>query len=262
VSSELSPDPEVTGEAMFHLDGKIALVTGASSGLGMRFAKVLAASGATVVVAARRQMLLEELAQQIGGVAVPTDLKSTRDREALIDQVRQRFGRLDILVNNAGISRIAPAEQEELDAFREVVELNLIAQFALTQLAARIMLATGSGSIINIASISALVGVGQLPQAAYAASKGALVSMTRELAAQWARRGVRVNALAPGWFPTELTQEFFRDERSLAWLHRRVPMGRAGSASELDGALLFLASDASSYVTGQVIAIDGGFTSV
>jgi NAD(P)-dependent dehydrogenase (short-subunit alcohol dehydrogenase family) len=140
--------------------------------------------------------------------------------------------------------------------------VNLTGAFLCAQGCGRAMLAAGSGSIVNVASVLGLVGVGQIPQASYAASKGGLVSLTRELAAQWARRGVRVNALAPAWFASEMTDDMFRDERSMRWVHGRTPMGRPGEPRELIGPLLFLASDASSYVTGQVLAVDGGWTTV
>jgi NAD(P)-dependent dehydrogenase (short-subunit alcohol dehydrogenase family) len=143
-----------------------------------------------------------------------------------------------------------------------VIEVNLIAQFALAQLAGQSMLARGSGSIINVGSVLGMVGVGQMPQASYTASKAGVHNLTRELAAQWARRGVRVNAIAPGWFRTDMTEGLFTNEKALSWLRRKVPMGRGGEDGELDGLLLYLASDASSYVTGQVIAVDGGFTAV
>src|SRR5205807_6546061 len=152
---------------------------------------------------------------------------------------------------------------EPIDTFRGVLEVNLVAPFALAQLSARSMVeADRGGTIVNIASLWGLVGVGQMPFASYAASKGGLVNLTRELAAQWGRRGVRVNALAPAWFESEMTADMFADERSMDWLRRKTPMGRVPTADELDGPLLFLASDASSFVTGQVLLVDGGYTAV
>ena len=155
---------------------------------------------------------------------------------------------------------------DPLAAFRRELEVNLVAPFELARLVARSLIeAQAPGSIVNVASIWALAGVGQIPDAGYAASKGGLVSMTRELAAQWARRGVRVNALCPGWFPSEMTigpGRIFGDERGEAWMARRTPMGRGGQEHELDGALLFLASDASSFVTGAVLPVDGGWTAI
>jgi NAD(P)-dependent dehydrogenase (short-subunit alcohol dehydrogenase family) len=177
--------------------------------------------------------------------------------------VLERYGRIDVLVNNAGAVDVGPALEEPLERFRDVLAINLVAPFALAQRAARAMVARREGgAIVNVASILGLVGVGQIPQAGYAASKGGIVNLTRELAAQWARQGIRVNALAPGWFETEMTADMFGEERGHAWVARRAPMGRHGREGELDGALLFLSSDASTYVTGQVLAVDGGWTSI
>jgi NAD(P)-dependent dehydrogenase (short-subunit alcohol dehydrogenase family) len=224
--------PELDPLAAFRLDGRVAIVTGASSGLGARFARVLAAAGARVVLAARRLDRLEALAGELAdALPVACDLA---DADAPVD------------------------------TFRGVLEVNLVAPFALAQLSARAMVETEKGgTIVNIGSLWGLVGVGQIPMASYAASKGGLVNLTRELAAQWARKGVRVNALAPGWFRTEMTEgRMFGDERSERWIRSRTPMGRGGDDHELDGALLFLAGDASSYVTGQVLCVDGGWTAI
>lgn len=244
------------------LDGRVVLLTGASSGLGAQFARVLCGAGARVMCAARREEPLRKLAAEYGCTYRVADLNLESDRVELVAAAVAEFGTLDVLVNNAGIASSRPAENEATDDFRRVVETNLIAPFALAREAARTMLAQGRGSIVNIASVLGIVGNGQVPDAAYAASKGGLVNLTRELAAQWARRGVRVNALAPAFFETEMTGGLFNDERGLSWIKRKTPMGRPGAPGELDAALLFLASDASSYVTGQVLAVDGGWTAV
>ena len=259
----MSADAEIDVFEPFRLDGRVALVTGASGGLGMRFARVLAGAGASLVVAARRAERLEALAAELGdALAVPCDVVSQDDRERLVTAAVERFGRIDVLVNNAGVGTPEPAESETPERFAEVLDVNLTAAFGMSQLVGRSMLEAGRGSIVNVVSILGIVGAGQIPFASYSASKAGLIGLTRDLAGEWARRGVRVNALAPGWFESEMTAEMFADERSMGWVARNAPMGRAGQPHELDGALLFLASDASSYVTGQVLAVDGGWTAV
>jgi len=246
---------------------RVAIVTGASSGLGVAMARGLAAAGARVVLAARRAEALERVAGELAKsgaavAAVPCDVADSAAVDALVAAAGERFGPVDILVNNAGITEIGPAEKESRETFERVVAINLTGAFLCAQRCAEGMLERGRGSIVNVSSVLGMVGAGQIPQASYAASKGGLVNLTRELAAQWARRGVRVNALAPAWFESEMTGEMFADERSLRWIRNRTPMGRPGEPDELVGPLLFLASDASSYVTGQVLPVDGGWTIV
>ena len=251
-------------QSLFDLHGRVAIVTGASSGLGERFARVLHAAGASVMAAARRSDRLETLAGSVGDdtrfAAMVCDVTSDADCERLTSATVERFGRVDVLINNAGMAYTLPAEVETPDQFREVIDVNLNGLFVLTQIVGRTMIEQGSGSIVNIASMLGLVASTPVKQASYCASKGAVVNLTRELAAQWARKGVRVNALAPGWFPSEMTAEMVVDESSIAFVQRTCPMGRFGEPEELDGALLFLVSDASSYCTGQTLAIDGGWT--
>lgn len=248
-------------QELFSLRQRVAIVTGASSGLGARFARVLADAGARVVLAARRREPLERLAAELPGcMAVPCDVTVDEDLARLVDVTVERYARIDVLVNNAGTTDPGRAEDIPPATFRSTVEVNLTAAFVLSQLVARPMLAAGQGSIVNVASVHGLVASAPNRQTAYAASKGGLVNLTRELAVQWARNGVRVNALAPGYFPSELTSAMLEDQRSLDWIVRNTPMGRPGRHHELDGALLYLASDASTYVTGTILPVDGGWT--
>jgi len=250
------PDP-------FRMDGKVVVVTGASSGLGARFAEVLAAAGAGLVLAARRQDAVEKLASRLpGAIGARCDVTDESDCVALVERTMQEHGRIDVLVNNAGVSNVARAEDETTETFRQVVEVNLVATYTLSRLVGIQMLKAGRGNVVNVASMVGLVGLGRMPQASYAASKAGVVNLTRELAAQWARKGVRVNALAPGFFPTEMTNELFGTDTGQAWMEKMTPMGRGGRLEELDGALLYLASEASSYATGSIVTVDGGWTAV
>ncbi|GAB2679229.1 SDR family oxidoreductase [Saccharopolyspora gloriosae] len=241
---------------LFGLQGKTALVTGASSGLGARFATVLATAGATVWITARRKEKLDALAAADPALRVlPADLSDEEAREALLAET----GAVDVLVNNAGTESGAKPLDETPSGFAGVLGTNLVAPFHLAQLAARA--ADGAPlSVVNVSSILGLVSAAPLGGASYAAAKAGLIGLTRELAGHWGGRGVRVNALAPGWFRTEMNDELFADDRSVRWIERNTMLRRAGEGAELDGALLFLASAASSYCTGQVLAVDGGWT--
>jgi NAD(P)-dependent dehydrogenase (short-subunit alcohol dehydrogenase family) len=215
------------------------------------------------LAAARRRERLDELADSLGPRLIPVTCDVERDEDLvdLVDRAVAVAGRLDVLVNNAGVGTPVPAEDETMESWRHTMSVNVDATFRLSQLAGRHMIEAGHGSIVNIASVLGLVAAAPIKQAAYCASKGAVVNLTRELGAQWGRKGVRVNAIAPGWFLSEMTAtDMFGDESSMAFLRRNTPMGRAGDEHELDGALLFLASDASTFVTGQTLAIDGGWT--
>ena len=187
------------------------------------------------------------------------DVSVDADCERLVAEAIALDGRLDVLVNNAGIGVPMAAEDEPIDRFRQVVDVNLNGLFLLSQLGGRHMIERRSGTIVNIASVLGQVAAAPIKQASYCATKGAVVNLTRELGVQWARKGVRVNALAPGWFPSEMTELMFSDDGANQYMQRNCPMARAGEVHELDGALLFLASDASSYMTGQTLTIDGGW---
>ena len=243
----------------FSLDGKIAVVTGASSGLGAAFAVGLAEAGADVVVAARRTDRLKQTADEVETLgrrclAVTADVSSPEDCTRVVAETVEALGQVDVLVNNAGIGTAVPATRETPDEFRRVIDVNLNGAYWMAQACGRVM--KPGSSIVNIGSVLGLTTAG-LPQAAYASSKAAIIGLTRDLAVQWTgRKGIRVNALAPGFFHSEMTEQY--PDGYLEAMMARVPAGRAGDAAELVAALVFLASDASSYVTGAVLPVDGG----
>ena len=246
---------------VFRLDGKIALVTGASSGIGAQTVKLFSSLGAKVIAAARREDRLHDLANQYPNVmAVKCDVGVEADCKNLVDTVINEYEKIDILINNAGISDPIPALEEDLDQFKRVIQIDLISCFHLAQLCAQHMETQESGgAIVNVASIHGFVGSSPNNQPGYTAAKGGLINLTRELALEWARHGIRVNAIAPGYISTELTDEMIAGESGRKWIERNTPMRRPGEVNELDGAMLLLASDAGSYITGETIAIDGGW---
>lgn len=244
---------------MFRLDGRVAVVTGASSGLGVVFARALAEAGCDVVLGARRVDRLADTQRAVEAagrraIAVRTDVAVQEDCQALVDAAMAEFGRVDVLVNNAGIGTAVPATRETPEEFRSVIDVNLNGCFWMAQACARVM--KPGSSIVNISSILGLTTAG-LPQAAYAASKAGLIGLTRDLAQQWTgRKGIRVNALAPGFFASEMTEQY--PEGYLDAQMGRVLVGRAGDPDELAAALVFLVSDAGGYVTGTTIPVEGG----
>ena len=246
---------------MFRLDDKVAIVTGASSGLGVAFAHALAEAGADVVLGARRTNKLESVADSVRTTGqrvhtVQTDVADPDQCQRLVDEAMATFGRVDILINNAGIGTAVPATRETPEQFRSVIDVNLNGSYWMAQACGRVM--QPGSSIINISSVLGLTTAG-LPQAAYSASKAAIIGLTRDLAQQWTgRKGIRVNAIAPGFFTSEMTDLY--PEGYLEMGMFRVPSGRKGDPRELAASAVWLASDAAGYVTGQTIAIDGGMT--
>ncbi|GAB7066998.1 3-oxoacyl-ACP reductase FabG [Mycobacterium hodleri] len=246
---------------MFTLEGKVAIVTGASSGLGVAFAEACAQAGADVVLAARRADKLGATADLVSAagrrvLTVQTDVTDPDQCQAMVDAAMAEFGHVDVLVNNAGIGTAVPATRETPEEFRAVVDVNLHGSYWAAQACAKVM--QPGSSIVNISSILGLTTAG-LPQAAYSASKAAIVGLTRDLAQQWgSRKGIRVNAIAPGFFKSEMTDQYKPDY--LESLSERFVLPRMGDPAELAATLVWLASPAAGYVTGQTIAVDGGVT--
>jgi NAD(P)-dependent dehydrogenase (short-subunit alcohol dehydrogenase family) len=251
----------VTVLDMFRLDGKVAVVTGASSGLGVAFAQALAEAGADVALGARRVDRLEETAQLVRDagrkvVTVATDVADPQQCQVLVDSAVAELGRVDILVNNAGVGTAVPATRETPEQFRAVIDVNLHGCYWMAQACGRVM--QPGSSIINVSSVLGLT-TGGLPQAAYSASKAGLIGLTRDLAQQWTgRKGIRVNAVAPGFFASEMTDQYPPGYLDLQL--PRIPVGRTGYPRELAATVVWLASEAAGYVTGQTVPVDGGLT--
>lgn len=249
---------------LFDLSGKVALVTGGSRGLGLEIAGGLVEAGAKVAITARREAWLRSADEELRGLGasplvLQCDVAKQDQIQDAVAKVIGELGRIDILVNCAGISWAAPPEQMPLDKWQAVMDVNATGTFLMCQTAGKEMITMGGGKIINVASVVGLVGTSPaiLDASGYSASKGAVISFTRDLAVKWAPHRICVNAIAPGYFPTRMTEGVFA--KSLPQIEASIPMGRVGRAGELKGAAVFLASPASDYITGHVLAVDGGY---
>lgn len=247
---------------LFDLGGRVAIVTGGAVGLGHQMAEALAEMGANLVLCARKKERCEQAADElrklgVKAIALACDVKDPASIRDMVDATVAQFGRIDILINNAGVSWGAPVEQMTLEQWNKVIETNLTGTFLCSQAVGKIMIGQRRGNIINIASVAGLGGSPpELQAIGYHASKGGVIVFTKDLACKWAMHGIRVNAIAPGWFPTHMSEGVIkRDPKSLL---ERIPLRRFGSESDLKGAAVFLASDASDYVTGHVLVVDGG----
>ena len=254
-------------QEMFDLTGKVAIVTGGGKGIGLKMAEGLAEGGANVVLCSRKVENCQKGAEDIARLGVKTlalkcDVKSAKDIQNVVDVTLKEFGRVDILVNNSGANWGAPPEDHPLEGWQRVMETNMTGAFLFSQTAGRVMIGQKSGSIINVASIMGIIGTESeaADAIAYSASKGALITFTKDLAAKWAKFNIRVNAIAPGWFPTDMTRWVLENHGQKIMSH--IPMRRFGVGDELKGAAVYLASEAARYVTGVVLPVDGGYLTI
>ncbi len=251
-------------QQLFDLTGKVAIVTGGATGLGRQMAEGLAEAGADLVLCARKKERCEQAAEELrllGGktLALACDVKNPADIRAVVQTAISKFGHLDILINNAGTSWGAPVEEMTLDQWNKVIETNLTGTFLFSQAVGKAMIAQKSGKILNITSVAGMHGAPPEFQAiGYHASKGGVIAFTRDLACKWGRHNIQVNAIAPGWFPTNMSSVVIERNRDL--FLRRLPLGRFGNEDDLKGAAVYLSSKASDFVTGHVLVVDGGQT--
>jgi NAD(P)-dependent dehydrogenase (short-subunit alcohol dehydrogenase family) len=247
---------------LFELTGRVAIVTGGSIGLGRQMAEALAEMGANIVLCARKKERCEKAAEELQKLGVKTlalgcDVKNPAEIQQVVDATMAQFGRIDILINNAGTSWGAPVEEMRLEHWNKVIETNLTGTFLFSQAVGKIMVSQRRGKIINIASVAGLGGAPPEFQAiGYHASKGGVIIFTKDLACKWGIHNIQVNSIAPGWFPTNMSQVLI--ERNKDTFLRSIPLRRFGNENDLKGAAVFLASDASDYVTGHVLVVDGG----
>ncbi|AEC02591.1 SDR family oxidoreductase [Parasphaerochaeta coccoides] len=252
---------------LFDLTGKKAIVTGASSGLGVQFALALARQGADVAVVARRVEKLQDVQKQIESlgvksIALKCDVSKSSDIASVVAEVKKQFGRIDILVNNAGIALAGPAEAQDDELWTTMMNVNINGVYYFAREAGKVMLEQKYGKIINIGSIHSTVAMKGLPLTAYCTTKGGVEMLTKALANEWAKKGITVNAIGPAYFPSEMTGGLLANEGMRQLIETSCPMGRPGRDGELDGALIYFASDASSYTTGQLLTVDGGWTTI
>ncbi len=252
---------------LFDLSGRVAVVTGASSGLGVQMAKALARQGADLAILARRKWKLDEVAEEIRNLGVKClpvkcDVTDSSQIAAAAEAVKAEYGKVDILVNNAGTGAAGPAEVKSDEDWNKVIAVNLNGVFMVSRDFGRLMIANRYGRIINIASMYGLVGAPIVPSATYHASKGGVVNLTRALAAEWAKYNITVNAICPGYFVTDFTRDKFETEEFISHMKLHVPVGRYGIEGELDSTVVYLAAEESAYVTGVILPVDGGYTCI
>jgi|SRR5450759_2701936 len=260
MSNEREANRGILGK--FSLAGKVALVTGASRGIGQALAMGLAEAGADMALVARTREALDETAsraRELGrrALAMPADISRTAVIHDVVDRVITEYGRMDILVNGAGTQARKPILEMTEEDWDTVTSLNLKAVYFCSQAVAPHMIKQGSGKIINVCSLTSSIGIANV--SAYSASKGGVLSMTRSMAVEWSRHGINVNAIAPGYFKTEMTKRLYEDPERNQWILGRTPMGRWGDLSDLKGTVVFLASAASDFITGQLVNVDGGW---
>jgi len=251
-------------QELFNLEGRVAVITGGSVGLGEQACDALAEAGASVVVAARNLERCERTAERLRSIgakaiAVKCDVSEPNDIDAMVESALKEFGRIDILINSAGITWGAPAVDYPLEKWQKVMDVNVTGTFLCCQKIGKIMIKQGYGKIINLASVASFRGADTdtMDAVGYQTSKGAVTMMTYDLAAKWARYGINVNAIAPGWFPTHMSESFLAVKGEILLKH--IPLRRFGGDEELKGAVVFLASQSSSYVTGHILCVDGGY---